>query len=69
MPFVDIRFRAGMFGKLWRATWDSKTPCLDRACYIGILLLFAPIIFLIGLPVVVYEKITKRNTPGVQDSE
>jgi hypothetical protein len=61
MPFVDLRFRIGMFGKLWRKTWAPDTQRIDRGINILLLLLFCPLILLIGLPFVICEKVKCRN--------
>ena len=61
MPFVDLRFRIGMFGKLWRKTCAPDTQTIDRFINIMLLMLFCPLILLIGLPVIIYEKISRRN--------
>ena len=33
MPFVDIRFRAGLLGKVWQKTWYRDTPLIVRGVY------------------------------------
>jgi hypothetical protein len=68
MPFVDIRFRVGMIGKLWRKTWHRRTPLLERVCYIGLFLLFVPLILLVGLPFVIYDAIKKRKNTDRTES-
>jgi RNA polymerase subunit RPABC4/transcription elongation factor Spt4 len=61
MPFVDIRFSAGMVGKLWRRTWAPETHMIDRAIYIGLFFLFYPFMLVVGLPVLIYEKLKGRK--------
>ena len=61
MPFVDIRFRAGMIGKLWRIMWDRNTFFAARILYFLLFILFMPIIFLIASPFVIYDKLTNRS--------
>jgi hypothetical protein len=61
MPFVDLRFRIGMIGKLWRRTWSSDTEWIDRAIYIGLFILFYPVVLLIGLPYLLYEQIKRKK--------
>lgn len=59
MPFVDLRFRVGMIGKLWQKTWAPETALLERVCYIAMFALFVPLILVMGLPVVLYDKIKR----------
>jgi len=66
MPFVDLRFRVGMIGKLWRKTWAPDTQTIDRCINIMLLMLFCPLILLIGLPILIYEKIKAGKSPIVQ---
>ena len=61
MPLESVRFQAGFYGKLWRKTWAPDTQMIDRGIDIMLLILFCPFIILIGLPVVIYEKIRRRN--------
>jgi hypothetical protein len=56
MPFVDLRFRIGMIGKLWRKTWSTKTAIGQKIIYICLFLLYMPILFLVLLVCTLYEK-------------
>ncbi len=56
MPFVDIRFRVGMIGKVWRKTWRRETRLGERVVYIVMFLVFMPVFF-VGLPFVLYERV------------
>lgn len=70
LPFEGIRFGAGVYAKLWRKTWTSDTTMGRRLCYICIFLLFMPILFIIGLPFVVIEKLRpKQSASSQQESE
>jgi hypothetical protein len=71
MPFVNIRFQTGVVGKLWRKTWAMETGWIDRAIYIGLIILFYPIIFIVGMPYLIYEKIkrSKQKSKVSQGSE
>ena len=66
MPFVDLRFRVGMIGKLWRKTWAPDTQTIDRCINMMLLILFCPFIIVLGLPVVIYEKFKAGKKPTVQ---
>ena len=57
LPFEGIRFVAGIYAKLLRKTWDSSTSTGQRVLYICLFLLFMPVIFLIALPFMVFEKL------------
>ena len=61
MPFESIRFETGLIGKMWRKTWAPKTPGIDRAINILLLILFYPLILLIGLPVVIWQKMKSQK--------
>lgn len=64
LPFIDLRLRIGMIGKLWRKTWAAQTPFFDRAIYIGLIFLFFPLLLLVGIPVVIFEKLkSKKESP------
>ena len=62
MPFVDLRFKVGMIGKLWRKTRSSENPIGYRIFYVCILLLFFPAFFLIMLPAsIAYKHLNRKN--------
>jgi len=70
MPFVDLRFRVGMIAKLWRKAWSSNTGRGLRLFYMGVFILFMPILFVIALPFVIVDKLkSKENIQAEQDSE
>jgi hypothetical protein len=60
MPFVDIRFTCGFFGKMWRKTWyDKEASTTFRLLCLFLMVLFAPILLLVGLPLFLLGKIAK----------
>ena len=61
MPLESVRFTAGLYGKLWRKTCAPDTQTIDRCINIVLMMLFCPLILLIGLPVFIIEKILRRN--------
>ena len=69
LPFEGIRFVAGVYAKLLRKTWDSSTPIGLQILYICFFLLFLPIIFLIALPFMIFEKLKSKSTSVQQDAE
>ncbi|MCI0498624.1 MAG: hypothetical protein L0Y36_02940 [Planctomycetales bacterium] len=69
MPFVDVRFRFGMIGKLWRKTWASDTKVIVRVIYLLMFMVFLPFFLLIGLSFVIYEKLATRKEEPVVGQE
>lgn len=69
MPFVDLRFRLGMLGKLWRETWRSDVVMVKRIPGICIFLLFYPFLLLIGLPFVLYERMNGNKQTEIQQEQ
>ena len=61
MPFVDLRLRIGMIGKLMRKTWDSATPGGRRILYGAVFFVTTPIFFLFSLPFMVIGKLRSRK--------
>ncbi|HUW18678.1 MAG TPA: hypothetical protein VMW16_05195 [Sedimentisphaerales bacterium] len=58
MPLEEIRFNYGGFGIMWRKVWyDKETAIAVKLLYCVVLILFAPIIFVLGLPVLLTGKI------------
>lgn len=58
MPFIRIRFHAGMFGKLWRKTWYDKDTSLVCMLFFLFLIIFgAPVLLVVGLPLLLISKI------------
>ncbi len=61
IPFVNIRFQANFFGKMWRRIWYEKaTPATKVVCLLLILFLW-PIMLLLGLPFVFWRWLRKRG--------
>lgn len=58
MPFVDIRFVCGFYGKAWRTIWYNKdaSAALKLLCLL-LIIYFAPILLIVGLPLLLIEKI------------
>ena len=68
IPFVQIRFSYGFFGKMWRIIWYDKTAGLFMKLLCAFLIVvFAPIIVIVGLPVLLIEKI--RGTDSEKEEE
>jgi len=67
MPYVNIRFNTGMYGKLWRKCWHAQTPVFYRCLYISVAFLFYSIISVIGLPFLFTEKIQNVRIKRLYD--
>ena len=64
VPFVRIRFVAGMYGKIWRRICYDKDTSIIRKLFFLIFIVFgAPIILIVGLPLFLADKI---KNPQVQ---
>lgn len=58
MPFVRIRFICGFFGKMWRKMWyDKEASIVFRLLCLFLIILFAPILLIVGLPLFLIGKI------------
>ena len=58
MPFVNIRFNYGAFGIMWRRIWhDKETSAPAKGLYLVVIILFAPILLVFGLPAVATSRI------------
>ncbi len=58
MPFVDIRFNYGGFCTMWRKIWHSEdTTVTLKWLYLFIIVIFAPVILVLGLPFFLTNKI------------
>lgn len=66
MPFVRLRFACGFFGKLWRITWYNDQPAmaLKLTCLL-VIILFAPILLIVGLPLFLIGKIPKPKLQAI----
>ncbi len=57
IPFVNIPFNVSIFSTMWKRTWsDPDTPLRWRAIFVGMFILFAPLL-LLGLPFVLIAKL------------
>ncbi len=65
MPWERIRFSFGFFGKMWRMIWyDKKAGVFMKLLCAVLIVLFAPIIIIVGLPVLLIEKMKERQEKG-----
>jgi len=61
MPFLNIRFNYGGFCIMWRKIWyekDKSTIC--RLFYLFMIIMFAPVILIVGLPLLLIGQIIKN---------
>lgn len=65
MPYVDIRFIYGFFGKMWNIIWYEKTALVLKRIFCFLLfLIFVPHILVAGGPFVLIRKfapVSKRD--------
>lgn len=58
MPFVRIRFMCGFYGKMWRIVWyDEGASIIFRLMCVLLIVLFAPILLLVGFPLLLVRKV------------
>ncbi|MHC4883152.1 MAG: hypothetical protein ACYSOH_05700 [Planctomycetota bacterium] len=75
LPFESIRFKAGMFGKMWHKAWDSNTPLGLKCLYICLFILFMPLVFLMLLTCARYQylfgkkRFQKQENTSLSESE
>jgi len=66
MPFVRIRFVYGFFGKLWRIIWyDDEFPMALKFACLLVITLFAPILLIVGLPLLLIGKIPEPKLRAI----
>ena len=57
VPFVRIRFKAGLFGKMWRKVLNSETSIAMRFFSLFLIVIYAPVMLTVGLPFLLISKI------------
>jgi hypothetical protein len=62
IPFVNIRFNYSIFGTLWKKINDNKTFFLLKIIYYILILALAPIMLLIGIPVMLYRSVKNKTS-------
>ena len=66
MPFVRIRFNIGMFCKLWRRIcYDKDISTILRLFYLIMVTMGAPILTIVGLPLLLFIKISEPKLRDV----
>ncbi len=68
MPFVNLRFQIGMWGKLWVRCLSPQTSWPVRCFYLFLFLLTYPLFLLIALPFVMYDKLKKQKDAVPQEN-
>ena len=69
MPFVNLRFQIGMWGKLWTRCLSRQTNWIMRCLYLALFLLFYPFFLLIALPLAIFERLNKKEGTVQEDSK
>ena len=54
IPFVNIQFNYSIFETLWNKLNNKTLPIMSRVFYLFLILLCAPIMIIIGIPVKLY---------------
>ena len=58
LPFVRIRFNFGGFCIMWHKIWYEKDTSIKRRCfYLFMIIIFAPVMLIVGLPLLLIGKI------------
>jgi hypothetical protein len=66
MPFVRIRFNIGMFCKLWRRIcYDKDISTMLRLFYLFMVTIGAPILTIVGLPLLLFVRISEPKLRDV----
>jgi hypothetical protein len=61
IPFVNIQFNYSIFGSLWKKLINNKTALIFRIIYLFLIIIFAPIMIIVGIPVWVYYMIKNKK--------
>ena len=65
IPFVRLRFHYGIFCNMWRMLWYNEAVSLTwRLSFVLFIFLFAPIMFVLGLPLLLLIKSTRSTIPA-----
>ena len=57
MPFVDLRFRMGVYGKVWNNLWKEDKSVISKIFGVFILISGAKTLLVVGLPLRLIGKI------------
>ena len=65
IPFVRLRFHYGIFCNMWRMLWYGEVITLTcRLAFVLFIFLFAPIMFVLGLPLLLLIKSARPTIPA-----
>jgi hypothetical protein len=68
MPFVRLRYMYSVFGAMWRRLWDGKTGLLVSLLFVLLIIVFAPILLIVGTPIAGYKllrNVKLRNSRSI----
>ena len=57
IPFVNIAFNYSIFATLWQRIRQPETPAAHRVIAMIIILIFAPVMLAVGVPLLIYNKL------------
>ena len=60
IPFVNIPFQYSIYETLWKKIEHRQDSRISRIIAVIFILIFAPIILLVGIPILLYRKIKKQ---------
>ncbi|MFA6569014.1 MAG: hypothetical protein WCS96_12450 [Victivallales bacterium] len=63
IPFVNIQFNYSIFGSLWKKLNDSKIIFPVRIIYFFLIMVLAPIMLIVGIPVRIFYMIKSKFEP------
>ena len=62
ISFLNIRFNYDIFFTMWRKIWcEKETRAVVRLFYLLMLIVYAPILLMVGLPVFLIYKIPQKQ--------
>ena len=63
IPFVNIQFNYSIFGVLWGKLNDRKVVLPVRVIYFLLVMVFAPVMLIVGIPVGLYHIVKGKSKP------
>ena len=61
IPFVNIRWQANVWGRMWRQLGQRDTTAWGRLIRFLMILVFAPILLVVGLPFVLARRLGRKE--------
>ena len=63
IPFVDIRWYTGVYGKMWRQAWSGDISIVGRIIRFMVIVMFAPVMLIGVIPKLwcLIKKVMRQN--------